>query len=121
MIVKNDSTVLLRDVQVEHYRDVLFYICDDIHRSIRLTSYMKNELTNIFGKHNTRFKGEYYYYVWIVNFKGSVFNIYTNANKGTTFALVLSDCNEDKSELCIEFLTEIDNILINIENGSKNI
>jgi len=51
---------------VENYADVLQYICANVHRSIALSTYLKEELTQIFGKHNARYRGEFFYYVWIV-------------------------------------------------------
>jgi hypothetical protein len=113
-IVKVDSNDIYKNsVAVENYNDVLFYICDDIKRSIKLTSYMKDDLTKLFGKHNCRFQGEYHYYVWIVEFEGEIFQIFTHNIKGTCFSIV-GNFGVDKTNVCINFLRKMEELLDNI-------
>ena len=97
-------------VPVENYRGVLEFMCGDVKRSVKLTTYLKEELTQIFGKHNTRFKGEFFYYVWIVEFNGEIFQIFTANRKGTQFSI--NGKNEDyKSKVCINFLKKMEELL----------
>ena len=113
-IVKVDTkNINENSVSVENYKGVLGFICDDFKRSIKLTTYLKEELTQIFGNHNTRFKGEFYYYVWIVEFENEVFQIFTNNVKGTQFSIV-GKYEDDKSKVCISFLKKMEELLDNI-------
>ncbi len=77
---------------------------------LKLTTYLKTELTQIFGKHNTTFKGEFFYYVWIVKFDNEIFNIFTANDKGTQFSIV-SKISENKSKVCIHFLRKMEELL----------
>lgn len=108
-----------KTTRVENFDGVLQYMCEDFKKSIRLTSYMKDKLTNIFGKHNTRYKGEFHYYVWIIEFENEIFEIFTADVKGTAFVIVFEDFDDDnrgvKSDVCIRFLEEIDKLLIEHE------
>jgi hypothetical protein len=109
-ISKLDISLVDRDsTPVENYKGVLQYICSDVNRSIKLTKYLKNELTQIFGKHNSRFRGEFLYYVWIVEFDGEVFQIFTNSNKGTGFSIIGD--GQEKSSVCIDFLKKMEELL----------
>lgn len=110
-IIKLDSTIIEKNsTAVENYDGVLEFICADVKRSIKLTTYLKKELTELFGPHNTRFKGEFFYYVWIVQFNGEIFQIYTANGKGTQFAIV-GQYEDDKSEICIAFLSKMEELL----------
>ena len=110
-IIKIDnSNIDEESTRVENYVGVLQYICDDVKRSIKLTTYLKEELTQIFGIHNTRFKGEFYYYVWIVEFDGEIFQIFTANGKGTQFEIE-AKYEYDKSNVCINFLRKIEELL----------
>lgn len=96
---------------VETFKDVLGFICEDIHKSIRLTSSMKKELTEEFGKHIKTFRGEFFYYIWSFNFEGENFIIYTAKGKGSSFYINNCEYTDDKSEVIIRFLTKFDEIL----------
>jgi len=110
-INKVDSDYIDKNsVAVENYGGVLHFICANIDRSIKLTTYLKDELTKIFGKHNTRFRGEFFYYVWIVEFEGEIFQIFTANGKGTSFSIV-GKHNDNKSKVCIDFLTKMEELL----------
>ena len=115
-IVKVDNNDIDENsVAVENYKGVLQFICDDVKRSIKLTTYLKEELTQIFGKHNTRFKGEFFYYVWIVEFEGEIFQIFTANGKGTQFSIVRK-YGDDKSKVCINFLRKMEELLDGVGN-----
>jgi len=109
----NSNNIDKNAIPVENYESVLQFICDSIEKSIRLTKYLKEELTQIFGKHNTRFKGEFFYYVWIVEFDGEIFQIFTANGKGTQFAIV-GKYEDDKSKVCINFLRKMEEILSSV-------
>lgn len=106
-IIKVDNDIINTSQSVENYKNVLQFICDDVDRSINLTKYVKDELTQLFGKNNTRFKGEYFYYVWIVEFEGEIFQIFTDKSKGTQYCIV-ANYEDDKSKVCINFLRKIE-------------
>lgn len=83
---------------------------------MKLTTYLKVQLTKIFGKHNTvRNTNEYFYYVWIVEFDGEIFQIFTAKCKGTQFSII-GRYENDKSKVCINFLRKIEELLDNVEN-----
>ncbi len=115
-IVKIDDNNIDENANsVENYKGVLQYICADLKRSIKLSTYLKEELTQIFGKHNTRFKGEFHYYVWIVKFEGETFQIFTANGKGTQFS-ILAKYEDDKSNVCINFLRKMEELLDSVGN-----
>ncbi len=115
-IVKvNSNDIYNNSVAVENYNGVLQFICDDVKRSIKLTTYLKEELTQIFGEHNARFKGEFFYYVWIVEFEGEIFQVFTANGKGTQFSIV-GKYEDDKSKVCINFLRKMIKLLDGVEN-----
>ena len=96
---------------IENFDDVIFYMCDDVDRSILLTSYMKESLTELFGKHNTRFKSyEFFYYVWIFDFDGDIFYIFTAPKKGTCINIV-ANRGDDKTKNIINFLRKLEELL----------
>jgi len=103
-------------VAVENYEGVLSYICEDVNRSIRLTTFLKDELSSIFGTHNTKYKGdEYNFHVWIIEFEQEIFQIFTANGKGTCFSIVDPTFSFDddgqpdgKSDVCLRFLKDMD-------------
>ena len=95
---------------VENYDGVLLYICANKERSIQLTTYLKEKLTQMFGKHNATFRGEFFFYVWVVEFEGETFNIYTASRKGTQFS-IFAKYEENKSKVCIKFLKKMEELL----------
>jgi len=103
------KAILANTTPVENFSDVLAFICKDTQRSIRLTSYMRDGLTELFGKHNQRFKGNHYYYVWVLEFNGNVFHLYTHKDRGTDIEIIHE--HENKTEICLSFLTELDKLL----------
>jgi hypothetical protein len=98
---------------IENLQGVLGFMCDDINRSIRLTSYMKNQLTDLFGKHNQTFKGEFLFYVWVLKYREEVIYVFTNNTKGTQFC-IMGDFDNKKGKISIEFLSKMDSLL-NVE------
>lgn len=113
-ITKIDSKDLtIHTTAVENYDGVLSYVCSNVKRSIQLTTYLKDELTEIFGKHNTRFKGEFYYYVWIVEYDNEIFHIFTANGKGTQFSIA-AKLGDDKSKVCINFLKKMESLLVEL-------
>jgi len=104
------NKINLNSIRIENFRDVLFYICDDVQRSLVLSGYLKKELTRIFGKHNTRYKGEFYYYIWILEFEGYVFEVYTAPVKGSSISILNTE-NKDLAITCIRFLSKLEDLL----------
>ena len=96
------------DCAVENFEGVLNYICSDVKRSIRLTSTMKDELKEIFGKQlTTVFNGEFKFWLWVFNFEGEVFRVYTANVKGTCISIE-ANYGEDKGKVCRHFLHMLD-------------
>lgn len=98
---------------VENYDKILNFICSDINKSIRLTSELKDVLTKLFGKHNQTYKGEFYYYIWFLKFGDDVFQICTAKIKGTSINII-GNLTDNKTNICIEFLTKFDEMIKNI-------
>jgi len=101
---------------VEAFEDVLSFMCEDIKRSIRLTSVMKKQLTEEFGKHLKTFRGEFFYYIWSLNFEGENFIIYTANRKGTSIYISNCEFSDDKSQVIIRFLSKLDEMLLKKES-----
>jgi len=113
---KANCNKLIKNCQcVENYDGVLQYICENVDRTLKLTTFLKKELTQIFGKHNIRFKGEFFYYVWIVEFENEIFQIFTANRKGTQFTIIGNNYEIDKSKVCINFLKKMEELLTEIE------
>lgn len=112
-IIKLDTKGILPAIPVENYRRVLDYLVGDIKRNFRLSRKLKDEFTKIFGKHNTIYRGEFLNYVWIIQFQGEIFEIFTS-NRGTTFEIV-DNYSDGKIDLCIDFLKKIDDLIIKLE------
>ena len=111
-ITKHKGKVILKNsTPVENYRDVLSFMCVDRTRSIRLTSYMKDSLTELFGKHNQRYKGKHFYYVWVLEFSDEIFYLYTHSERGTDIEISADYFNDKKTKVCISFLNELDKLL----------
>ena len=88
---------------------MLRYICGNVDRSILLTGNRSKELTELFGKHNTVFRGEFYHKVWILSYCDETFNIFTS-KKGTSIEIV---CNysDRKESVCLDFTKKLESIL----------
>jgi len=120
-IVKTDSKKINREsVAVENFDGVLHYMCANIKRSIKLTSSSKEKLAQLFGEHNTRYRGNYFYYVWVVEFDGEIFNIFTAKGRGMEFSIVAkydSKKRDEKSRVCINFLRKMEELLDGVHNA----
>ena len=114
-IIKLDTTKVQHSTPIENYRRVLSYLVGNIKRSIRLTKKLNDELTILFGKHNTTFRGEFFHRIWIVEFKGETFNIYSS-NRGTSIEIV-ANYDDDKSFICIEFIKTLEEMILKIEKN----
>lgn len=114
-IVKMKSKDISKpSVAVENFPGVLHYICENVKRSLQLTTFLKDELTQLFGKYNTRFRGEYLYYVWILEFDGEEFHAYTANGYGTQFSVV-AKYEDDKAAVCMEFLGKMERLLVELK------
>lgn len=98
------------ETSIENYRGVLSHMCKDFNLSITLTRYSKNELTEIFGKHNRRLKGEFNYYVWDVEYEGDYFVIYTAPVKEMCIS-IKADIKDKKKKSIIKFIKYLENEL----------
>ena len=120
-IIKNEDTNNNKDLKssvvVEMFEGVLGFICGERKRNARLLKESKDDLTKLFGKHNCTYSGgEFFNRIWIVNFKGEEFHIFTS-KRGTQFSIV-AKYKDKKSDICIEFLTEFDKLIKGLEDGN---
>lgn len=114
MIKTTNKKELGDTIPIENYNGVLEYKTDDIERSFLLTSERKKDLKQIFGKHNrVHNTGEHYFHIWIVEFKNEIFHVLSAKGKGTCIEIE-ADFNQNKSEVCIEFLKEIEKEIRNL-------
>ena len=88
-------------VPIEIYPKVLDFLC----ANIKLTSKLKSEFTNLFGKHNKVYRFEFLEYVWFLEYKDNLFCVYTG-NRGTSIYFEYDE-SINKSEIIIEFLNEL--------------
>jgi hypothetical protein len=107
--------VIPKITAVENFHGVLDFLCDDINRSIRLTSYNRKALTTLFGKHTQMFKGDHNYYVWVLKYGEEIFYVFTNNTRGTQFCIV-ADIDSKKTDVCIGFLNKIAEMLNKLIN-----
>lgn len=115
-IVKLDTNKLstLNSIPVENSRKVLSYICANIKRSISLSRQLTEELTEIFGKHNTTFRGEFFHKIWILKYKNHIFEVFSS-KRGTTFQIVKESegttLTPEEEDISIEFLQKIGTLI----------
>jgi len=110
-IVKiNCKIVDRRGVRIEVFPGVMNFLVENSNEGLNLMSYLKNDLTKIFGEHNKTFRGEFFNYVWNVDFDGESFQIFTAKGKGTEY-LIVAKYDDDKSEVCINFLKKLKSLL----------
>ncbi len=109
-IIKLDTKKLSDSIPVENSRKVLDYICSNIKRSLSLTRQLTEELTEIFGKHNTTFRGEFFHKIWILKYKDHTFEVFSS-KRGTTFQIITksdgSTLTPEEADISIEFLQKI--------------
>lgn len=98
-IIKSESTEINElSTVITNSRDVLKHTIDIQTKAFKegkkpITQSCAPELTKYFGKNNTTFRGEYNYKVWILEFAGRTFEVFTAAEYGTQVVVDLS--NED--------------------------
>ena len=109
-IIKLDTKKLSDSIPVENSRKVLDYICSNIKISLSLTRQLTEELTEIFGKHNTTFRGEFFHKIWILKYKDHTFEVFSS-KRGTTFQIITesvgSTLTPEEADISIEFLQKI--------------
>jgi hypothetical protein len=77
--------------------------------NIVLNSFLKEDFTKLFGKHNTIFIGEFRYYVWILEFEGETFQVFTANTKGTSYEAAKHSLS--KEAIYIRFLKKIKELI----------
>jgi len=111
----NTKTIPDNITMVENFENVLSYICEDFERSVTLTKFLKEELTSLFGKHNTTYRGEFFYYVWALEFNNETFYIFTANRKGTGISIVvdkpIDEDRKSKSIICMSFLKVLEELI----------
>lgn len=99
-------------IGIESFSNVLNHICKTKKRSIILTKFMKDELNELFGKYNTRYKTiEFHYYVWIFSYNDDLFYVFTDKNKGTCFN-IKANYDDKKSKSIISFLMKLEEMFL---------
>lgn len=90
------------------------FILDELVKpeNMKLTFFLKKELEKIFGKWNQTIRREFLFYIWILEFEGYIFNLFTAQTYGMQIEIVLKDEKENINEVCINFVNELSKILI---------
>jgi hypothetical protein len=115
-------------IDLTNSRKVLEYIHN--HKGIieKTISLFRNNIevfTKIFGPPNGRFKGESISEMWIREFKGKKFVIFSGKKRGSSYEIEFDDIdnfitNDPFGDLCVEFLdtllTKMKSIGVNLEN-----
>lgn len=117
--VFNQKSLIKKSILIRNYSNVLKYICDDMYREHKLKSYLKKQLTKIFGKHDSKYDCEYFYYVWTLQFDNEIFQIFTNKSQGSYITIFanIENVNEEnnKSKTCIAFLKKLEMLLDSVK------
>lgn len=82
---------------------------------INLHGFLKQELLETFGKQAFTFRSEFYYRVWILDFKGYTFSIWTANTKGTCIYIHTTQEEASSPELApimIDFYKELMRLLV---------
>ena len=82
-MVKLETRKISTSVPISNNRDVLSHICDIQMDAFEkgnksLTQSMITELSDIFGKYNRGMRLEFLQKIWVVEYKGLVYNIFVN-------------------------------------------
>lgn len=66
----------------------------------------REKLKNVFGEPHWKWRGEFLFHTWVLEYCGDTFIINTAKNKGTSYEVVRNKNEEliDKAENCIKFL-----------------
>lgn len=110
-IIKLETKEIKKSIPIINNIKVLKFLISLPMKPICLSSKLVKEFTELFGSRNTTFRDEFFYSLWIVSFKGEEFNIYSS-NRGTSYEIVDNN-SEDKTNVCIRFLTKLKELLYN--------
>ena len=100
MIAKVNTKQVQDSINVWNNRNILKYYMDigvksfEVHKKC-LAAVAIKELGTAFGKCNKAMRLEYYTRVWVLEFRGLTFNVFTANNKGTTVEI----CNKTWDEV----------------------
>jgi hypothetical protein len=114
-IKKVEKLILPSTSPISNNPNILKYLVDNQLLSYRenkknLSRNMIEELTIVFGKHNKCLRLVFMTKIWILEYKGFNFFVYTAKNKGTTIELQenYDDIRNGKHEdIIIEFLDQL--------------
>jgi len=116
MITKLKGSIVPVSIPITNNRNVLQWIVDCqtssyIERKKSLSKSLITELTGLFGSPNKSIRLEYNNKVWILGFKGLVFNVFSADGGGTSIEIADLSLDRlrsgDDEETIIEFLEEL--------------
>jgi len=81
-----------------------------------LLSFIKDQLTQIYGKHKYTYKSEYQNYVWEVEFENNSYYIFTSKGGGTSIELITDEFNLIRSNTrsIILFIKHLQKLIDNL-------
>ena len=118
VITKVPTKRLVDSVQVTNNPTILKWICDkgvedykSGHKS--LMDDLRPELTDAFGRYNLIRVWEFRYKIWVLKYRGIVFNVFSAAGKGTSIEVTNMSSQDLRSGTnekdIISFLEELSN------------
>lgn len=118
MISKVDTKKINNSTSITNNRFILDWMVTNqtecyITKKKTLSSDLLIELDREFGKHNKSMRLEFLTKIWVLEYKGHTFNVFSAKKKGTT--IEICNCSfadifmGDHNTIIIEFLTELSN------------
>lgn len=102
-------------IRIENFEGVLSYICKTIHRSLKLTTQSERQLTELYGKYNFTYRGEFLYKVWLLSYGTTTFEVYSS-KRGMEFAVIFNQYDKrDRSKIIKSFLKTFEELLDHLE------
>lgn len=120
MITSSKTSKILDSVPITNNGKILGWMCDRSlvdYRTGRksLMADLRNELTEIFGKHHATKTFEFKHKIWVLEYKDLVFNVYSASGKGTSIEICnfsYEDMhNRNREKDIISFLEELSDLL----------
>jgi hypothetical protein len=112
--------------RIDNIKEVRDFLVGDWHsrpsnktlrQMVLLTCNNKNIFLSLFGRQNKVYTGEYKEYCWALEFKKTIFHVYSG-KRGTSFELVGNIAN--KEVVSIQFLKKILKLILSTPEGQAN-
>jgi len=111
-LIETSATDLMNNYLVREF----LHQENHIPRMFALLTNNKDRLFRKLGKHSGTFRSEYLHYIWIIEFEGHTFHLFTG-NKGTSYELIRDGAgesfayDEELGKLCVRFLRHVARML----------